>query len=92
MLPVNEIPAAAPAWRGEQEERGMGAALFGGWAGGGLFAGLALGSGLGWLAALLAYSLGGALLVLVIAALPLIEARLRQPALRPAFARIRRRS
>ena len=91
MLPVNEIPAAVPAWREEERERGMGAALFGGWVGGGLFAGLALWSGLGWLAALAAYSLGGALLVLVIAALPLIEARLRQPALRPAFARIRRR-
>ena len=62
----------------------MGPALFGGWIGGGLFAGLALWSGLGWLAALVAYSLGGALLLLVIAALPLIEARPRQPALRPA--------
>ena len=37
MLPVNEIPAAPRAWREEEQERGMGPALFGGWVGGGAF-------------------------------------------------------
>ena len=60
----------------------LGPALLGGWIGGSLLGALALWNGLGWLAALAAYSLGGSLLVLAFALLPLLEFRLPQPACR----------
>ena len=89
MLPMNEPRLDLGARR---EERGaeLGPALFGGWIGGSVLGALALWNGLGWLAALAAYSLGGSLLVLSFAVLPLLEFRLLQPVLHPAFVRVRR--
>jgi len=77
--------------RSEGRGYGPGPAVLAGWIGGTLLSALALWNGLGWLAALAAYSLGGGLLALVFALLPLIEIRLPQPALRPAYVRARRR-
>ena len=48
---------------------------------------LALWSGLGWLAALAAYSFGGSVLLVLLAALPALEPRAHAPALRPALVR-----
>jgi hypothetical protein len=89
MLPMNRIdpePVAVP----ERTGPGMGVALLGGWLGGLALAGLVLSGGFGWLAALVAYVLGGAVLVLAIALIPLLD--LPQPALRPVYVRVRRRS
>ena len=84
-------PALPLAPGARSSGRGLGPALLGGWIGGSLLGALALWNGLGWLAALAAYSLGGALLVLAFALLPLVEFRLPQPVLRPAYVRVRRR-
>ena len=89
MLPVNSIdpePVASPGSTGP----GMGVPLFGGWLGGLALAGLLLSNGFGWVAALVAYVLGGALLVLAFALIPVLD--LPQPAFRPVYARVRRRS
>ncbi len=62
------------------EAAGIGPALIGGWVGGTVLATLALFCGLGWLAAIAGYSIGGALLVFAFAVLPPlhhIRARLR---------------
>jgi hypothetical protein len=58
---------------------------------GGLLGVLALWNGLGWVATLAVYSLGGSLLVLAFALLELVDIRPPQPALRPAYVRVRRR-
>ena len=90
MLPMNS-PRLDPGARREDRGAGLGPALLGGWIGGGLLGALALWNGLGWLAALAAYSLGGSLLVLAFALLPLVEFRLPQPASRLAYVRVGRR-
>lgn len=90
MLPMNAIdPEPAPAPK-DSGGSGMGAVILGGWLGGLLFAGLLLANGFGWLATLAGYVLGGALLVLAFALVPLVGTP--QPVLRPVHARVRRRS
>jgi hypothetical protein len=88
MLPMN---GPRLAFRLRRDATGLGPALLGGGAGGGILCALALWSGLGWLAALACYSLGGGLLMLVLALLSLVDARLHLPVLRPAYVRARRR-
>ena len=90
MLPMNGTHLALSVRR-VGTECGLGPALLSGWIGGSLLGALTLANGLGWLAALAAYSLGGGLLVLAFALLPLAEIRLHQPVLRPAYVRVRRR-
>jgi hypothetical protein len=90
MLPTNGSPLGARLLR-EDAGRGLGPTLLGGWIGGVLLGALALWSGLGWLAALALYSLGGGLLLLAFALLPLVEIRLHPPVPRPAYVRVRGR-
>lgn len=93
MLPVNGMVDVPPA-RDEGRGQGIGPALFGGWAGGVALGLLALAGGLGWGAAFAAYCLGGTLVLMALALLPLAEVRLSpvgmRPLPRPAYARVRR--
>jgi hypothetical protein len=84
-------PFPAPRAEREDARRRLGPALFGGAFGGALLAAVALGTELGWLAALAAYCVGGSLLMVALSLLPLLEVTPVQPALRPAYARVRRR-
>jgi len=90
MLPMNG-PDLTPPVPQQSSGHGTGPALFGGWIGGLVLGAMVLATGSGWLAALAAYAFGGALLMLVLALMPLLEVRPPQPALRPAYVRIRRR-
>ena len=87
MLPMNGTPPRPLAPGARTAGARLGPALLGGWIGGSLLGALALWNGLGWLAALAAYSLGGSLLVLPSPLLPLLEFRLHSagaaPCLRP---------
>ena len=88
MLPMNDAPSLRV--RREGTGCGLGSVLLGG-AIGGLLGVLALWNGLGWVTAVAVYSLGGSLFVLAFALLPLPDIRPPQPALRPAYVRVRRR-
>jgi hypothetical protein len=89
MLPMN---GPSLEYHVPQAENGFGSgpAVLGGAAGGALVGALVLAGGHGWLAALAAYSLGGSLLAMAMALLPLMEVRTPLPALRPVYVPVRR--
>ena len=70
-----------------QDRPGLLPLLLGGWFGGVALAGLALAADLGWLAALLAYSLGGSTVLVAFALRAAAGDRPARQQLRPAFAR-----
>ncbi len=81
---------ALPHARREPAAPGIAPALMGGWIGGTILGAMALWFGLGWLAALATYGLGGATLLVVLAVLPELDLRPNIPVMRPVFVRVRR--
>jgi hypothetical protein len=90
MLPMNGFDPVSPV-PPQSGGHGIAPALLCGGVGGLIVGGTVLWNGFGWLAALAAYALGGSLLMLGFAFVPFVEVHAPQPALRPAYARVRRR-
>ena len=81
MLSIHTAFPAPQVRRERAIAAGIGPALIGAWFGGIVLGALVLWSGLGWLAAMAAYSLGGSALLVLFAMLPALALRIHGPAL-----------